>query len=464
MLYVGEIFAKNQILLTFYGSFLIINLRINLTKRWLIAIICAENLRKDIAHLTEVIGVRLAGSPAEKQAAEYLRNRFLEYTPHCVIEEFPIMQRVVEQEKLEILMNGEWISFPASLLNSAPSTDGKPVEADLVFFNAHTDYNRPDFSYMRGKGVIHYGIHIKREDDYRRLMEAKPAFLLMVDTRYTSSVPLADGLFPAYVKKFGAVPTMDVAFFDAWKWCAEGATRARLTVSGGVVPSTSYNVIAEIPGTDPKPFCIYGGGHIDSQAYSLGADDNASGCSVMLEMARVLSQTPHRHTIRLIAFGSEEQLSVGSAQYIRRHREEIAARGRFMCNFDSCGSLVGWDHFIMNADPALRDQLTTHYNTRDIYYEPSLQPDPTNDLFPFTVLGVPGFTVMRRNCESGKFYHHTPKDTLDKLSPETLAKRATATVDWINQLANSDLSDLPGTDPATQETVQLLWNTTYGGW
>ncbi len=427
--------------------------------------ICAENLRNDIAYLTETIGIRLAGSPEEKRAAEYLCDRFLEYTPHCTIEEFPVMQRVVEQETLEIELDGKWISFPASLLNSAPSTSGKPVEADLVFFNAHTDYQRADFSYLHGKAVIHYGIHIKREEDYRRLMEAEPAFLLMVDTRYTSSAPLADGLFPAYVKKYGAVPTMDVAFFDAWKWCAEKATRARLTVTGGVKESVSYNVIAEIPGTDPEPLCIYGGGHIDSQAYSAGADDNATGCAVMLEMARILSQKPHRHTIRLITFGSEEQLSVGSAQYVRRHRDEIEKQGKFMCNFDSCGSLVGWDFFIMNADPALRDRLITHYNTRDIYYESMLQPDPTNDLFPFTVLGVPGFTVMRRNCESGKFYHHTPMDTLDKLSPEALAKRASATAEWITELADSaDLRDLPGTDPSVAETVQLLWNTTYGGW
>ncbi len=427
--------------------------------------ICAENLKKDIQYLTQTIGVRLAGSAEEKRAAEYLRDRFLEYTPHCTIEEFPIMQRVVTEEKLEMLIGGEWLSFPANLLNSAPSTNGKPVEAELAFFNAHTDYDRPDFSYLTGKAVIHYGIHIKREEDYRRLMEAKPAFLLMVDTRYTTSVPPADGLFPTYVQKYGAVPTVDVAFFDAWKWCSEKATRARLTVSGGVVESVSYNVIAELPGTDAEPFCLYGGGHIDSQAYTVGADDNATGCSVMLEMARVLSQKPHRHTVRLIAFGSEEQLSVGSAQYARRHREEIAKQGKFMCNFDSCGSFIGWDFFIMNVDPKLREALTEHYNKRDIYFESMTRPDPTNDLFPFTVLGVPGVTLMRRNCESGKFYHHSTGDTLDKLSPEIVAARASATAEWMLGLVDSDdLQNLPGTDPAFNDEVQALWNSTFGGW
>lgn len=427
--------------------------------------ISPENLRNDVSYLTETLGVRLAGSDAELRAAEYMRDRFLEYVPKCTIEEFPVMQRVVERETLEILIGDEWIPFPASLFNSAPSTDGKPVEADLVFFNSHTDYQRKDFSFLTGKAVIHFGVHIKREEDYKRLMEAKPAFLLMVDIRYTGTGPLADGLFPAYVAKYGAVPTMDVAYFDAWNWRKNGASKARLTVVGGVVPSMSHNVIAEIPGTDPNALCVYCGSHIDSQAYTVGADDNACGSAILLELARVLSETPHKHTVRLIAFGAEEQLSIGSAQYVRRHRDEVANEGKFMCNFDSCGTMTGWNFFIINAAPALRERLSAHFNAFDVYYEEMLQPDPTNDLFPLTVLGVPGFTAMRRNCECGKFYHHQPSDTLDKIGFDTVAQVAGASAEFIKQLIDDDqLCELPGIDPVTKDSVELLWNTTYGGW
>lgn len=427
--------------------------------------ISVETLRKDVSHLTETIGVRLAGSPAELEAAKYMQKRFLENVPQCTIEEFPIRERAVEREELEVLVGNEWLSFPANLFNSAPGTDGKTVEAEMVIFHSRTDYQREDLSYLTGKAVVHLGVHIKREEDYRRLMEAKPAFLLMVDIRYTGKTPLADGLFPTYVEKYGAVPTVNVAYFDAWKWCAEGASKARLTVVGASVPATSYNVVAEIPGTDPNALCIYCGSHIDSQAYTVGADDNATGSAVLLSLAEELAKKPHRHTIRLIGFGAEEQLSVGSSQYIRRHREEIEAQGKFMCNFDSCSTPMGWNTFIMNADPALREQLAEHHHGHGIYYEEMLVPDPTNDLFPFVVLGVPGVTALRRNCESGKFYHHQPTDTIANVSFDIVKQIATSSLEWIEKLADDpNLCDLPGTDPTKEETVQALWSSTFGGW
>ena len=57
-------------------------------------------------------------------------------------------------------------------------------------------------------------------------------------------------------------------------------------------------------------------------------------CAVLLELARVLAARPHRNTIRLIAFGAEEILSLGSAEYVRTHREELTKHGAFVCDFD----------------------------------------------------------------------------------------------------------------------------------
>ena len=48
--------------------------------------ISGENILKDVAYLTETIGVRLAGTSQEKEAAQYLQKRFLEYVPECEIE------------------------------------------------------------------------------------------------------------------------------------------------------------------------------------------------------------------------------------------------------------------------------------------------------------------------------------------------------------------------------------------
>lgn len=420
--------------------------------------VSSDNLFYHVDYLAHTIGTRLAGSAEERSAAEYLQNEFLKYVPSCTMEEFPVLSRRIEHEKLEIMIDNSWIEYPATSFNGAPSTNGVPVEAELVFFDSHTDYQRDDLSYLRGKAVIHYGTAMH---DYRRLMAAKPAFLLVVDTRYTSTIPLNDGLLPANIQKYGAVPTMDVAFYDAWHWCTKHASRARLTITGGSIPAISQNVIAELPGSDENPYCLYISGHTDTAANSPGADDNAIGCAVAVELARVLSKKKHRNTIRFIAFGTEEQLSVGSAQYARRHRAEIESAGKFVCNFDSCGSAVGWNKFVINADTILRNQLFEHFRAHDVYYLEYSDPDPCNDLFPFTVLGVPGITVMRSNCECGKFFHHRPDNDMPVISTEIVASVSSACAALVEQLADSDLTNFPSIDLSSREKVMSLWNTMY---
>jgi acetylornithine deacetylase/succinyl-diaminopimelate desuccinylase-like protein len=83
-----------------------------------------------------------------------------------------------------------------------------------------------------------------------------------------------------------------------------------------------YNVIAEIPGTDPKlkdqVFLL--GAHIDSWHGGTGAADNASGCIVMMEALRILKalDANPRRTIRVALWGGEEQGLYGSRVYVSK--------------------------------------------------------------------------------------------------------------------------------------------------
>lgn len=426
--------------------------------------ISASNLYRDVSYLTESIGIRLAGSVQERQAAEYLQSRFLEYTPHCTIEKFPTTCRMVEREEVLALKDGKWERIPALLFNSAPGTDGKTLEAELQLFDPHCDYDRPDLGYLKGKAVIHWGLNFGTEENYGRMLAAEPAFLLMVDTRYTSDVPLGDGLYPAYVKKYGAIPTVNVAFHDAWRLCTESFSRIRLTVQGQTVPADSYNVIATLPGTVEQPLYFYCGGHLDTQAGSVGADDNAIGCAILVELARVLSQKKLRHTVQLIAFGAEEQLSMGSAAYVRRHRREIEHGGKFMWNFDSCGSAVGWNRFLINAGEALRTQIKKTYHEHEVYYHEVKVAEPCIDLFPFTAAGVPGLSMCRRNCETGTFFHHRPTNALPVISTEIAAAIAAAAADMICRMDDAEYDDIYCLDPDLEKAVAHGWEETFGGW
>lgn len=83
----------------------------------------------------------------------------------------------------------------------------------------------------------------------------------------------------------------------------------------------SRNVIAEHAGTRPEVIVL--GAHIDSKYPSPGANDNASGVAVTLELARVLARSTTTPTVRFIAFGAEEIAGdtaddhhFGSRQYV----------------------------------------------------------------------------------------------------------------------------------------------------
>lgn len=421
--------------------------------------VSSENIIRDVAYLTETIGVRLAGSGQEREAAEYLCRRLGEYLPQCQIEGFPTVCSDVAVT-VSLRLGETWENLPALRFNLTPVEP--ELEAPLVFWDSHTDYQRPSLDALRGKAVLHFGL-FPSEEAYRRLVEAKPAFVMVVDTRYPLETPVANSHLPAWVKRYGAMPAVGVSYMTAYRLMTRGADRARLEMTGSTYTGTSWNVIGTLPGTDPEAGTVYLGGHIDSVVGSVGADDNAVGCAIVVELARVLSQRKHKRTLKFICFGTEEQLSVGSAAYLRQHRQEVEKEGVFMCNFDSCASALGWNFFTVNANEALNARIRETLNEKGVYYLADRNPDPCNDLFPFTLVGVPGITFLRKNTESGKFYHHQPNNTLEVISGEVAAQLAAAGGALVEQMADGETEPF-GADPDTRERVAALWEEQYGGW
>ena len=90
----------------------------------------------------------------------------------------------------------------------------------------------------------------------------------------------------------------------------------------GATPN-GFNIIAEIPGTDPKlkDEIVLIGGHFDSWHAGTGATDNATGSAAMMEALRILKTlgVQPRRTIRIGLWGAEEQGLLGSREYVKQH-------------------------------------------------------------------------------------------------------------------------------------------------
>jgi carboxypeptidase Q len=124
-----------------------------------------------------------------------------------------------------------------------------------------------------------------------------------------------------------AVPTIVMSNEDygrITRILADGtAVTLEFDITNRVYPEgkTSYNTVAEIPGTDKAGEVIMLGGHLDSWHAATGATDNAIGCAIMMEAARILLKlgVKPRRTIRVALWSGEEEGLLGSQAYVKEH-------------------------------------------------------------------------------------------------------------------------------------------------
>jgi len=181
-------------------------------------------------------------------------------------------------------------------------------------------------------------------------------------------------------------------------------------------------VVGEIAGRRPDLPVVLVGAHHDTQCHNTGADDNASGVVALLELAVLLAPTRPLRSIRLVSFGAEEQLSVGSACYVASHRKEMGAIG-VVLNIDSVSSPLG-HHWLFRAGTAgFGNWLLRSLAKEGLDAVEKAAPMPFADHFPFSVFGVPSVSFIRPNMDNGlRWQHHSAHDGLDNVSIVELSR------------------------------------------
>ena len=211
-----------------------------------------------------------------------------------------------------------------------------------------------------------------------------------------------------------------------------------------------YNVIAEIPGTDPtlKDELVMLGGHLDSWHGATGATDNAAGCAVMMEAVRILKATgvQPRRTIRIALWSGEEQGLFGSRNYVKNHFADPAkmelkpehAKVSAYYNLDNgSGKIRGvYLQGNKNAGPVFEQWLTPF---KDMGAK-TITIDNTGgtDHLAFDAVGIPGFQFIQDELEYDTRTHHTNMDTYDHLVPADLKQAAIIVATFVYNTAQRD--------------------------
>ncbi len=208
------------------------------------------------------------------------------------------------------------------------------------------------------------------------------------------------------------------------------------------------NIVGELPGSDLASEVVLLGGHFDTEPGATGATDNAAGCTVMMEAARILKAigAKPRRTIRVALWDAEESGLMGSKAYVRSHLADITTmklepeheklsayynvdngsgriRGVWMQ-----GNLPAQSIFQQWIEP-LRDLGVTTLAGRSV---------SGSDYVSFDNAGIPAFQFIQDRLEYNSRTHHSNMDYLDRVQRDDVLQMAVVVASFAYNTAMRD--------------------------
>ncbi len=420
---------------------------------------------RQVAHLADNIGPRLTGSPQAQKAVEYvaaeLRALGLEVTlepvmvPHWVrgeetatLTEFP-GQADGTTQKIVLTALGPSVATPPAGLTAEVVTvkdfhelavlGRARVAGKIVLFNHPFDQQMAAV----GQGLDAYAQAVVYRRDGPSAAARYGAVGALVRSVGGAAFRLPHAGQTRYAPGTPPVPAAAVAVEDAdllASLTAQGTVRMRLVLTPQLLPDApSFNVIADLKGSEHPEQVVIVSGHLDSWDLGTGAIDDGAGVAVSMEVAHLVKSLglhPKR-TIRVIAWMSEENGGAGARMYAREHAAEAAN------HFAAMESDLGADHpsgIAIAAKPEARELLAP---VADVLAAGGagllrMTEEAGADVGPLANLHVPTFAPIQ-DSRTYFNYHHTAADTLDKIEPHALAENAAVMAVTAYALANLEV-------------------------
>ena len=404
---------------------------------------------RQLAHLTENIGGRPAGSPQAKAAVEYLAGELRQLGLDVQLEEVKVPHWVRGQETAELIeypgqASGAKQRIVLTALGGSTSTSADGISADVVVVDNFEELKALGREKVAGRIVLFNELFDKQKS------AAGMAFMAYGEAvQYRGAGPKAAadlGAVAALVRSVGdadfrlphtgfsapaGIPAGAVTAEDAEliaHLASEGNVKMHLTLTPQTMPQvTSYNVIADLKGSEHPEQVVIVSGHLDSWDLGTGAIDDGAGVVAAMEVAEILHKLhlQPKRTLRVIAWMDEETGSSGAQAYTKDHAAEFRDCVAAIESDAGAAHPLGFD---LRMSPQAADLLRPVAGVLQSFGASVLQPTsypPGADIAAMSEAGVPALGLMQ-DGRTYFHYHHSAADTLDKVIPSELRENGAA--------------------------------------
>jgi hypothetical protein len=396
-----------------------------------------------VASLTTEVGPRPAGSPGDKAAVEWA----LREMKRLGFSNVRTVEAIVphwERGDAEFAVLAPWPqSMPTLALGGSVGTDDFGIEADAVMIKDLAALAALPANAVRGR-IVFFSNRMERTRDgsgYGRAVTVRSggasaaaalgAVGVVIRSIGTSDQRFAHTGTVRYTVESPRIPALAISNPDAdalvRQFDSGKPVRLRMRSSSRDLPQVrSASVVGEIPGTDLADQIVLLGAHLDSWDPGTGALDNASGCAIMMSVAKLIRELDARprRTIRVVLFANEEFGLSGSLAYVKAHEAEIP---RHVLGFEAdIGAGPVW-RLASRVNPAQLpavDQIHRALAPLELVRGDN-QARGGADLDALGKLGLP---IIDPSLDATHYFdvHHTANDTLAQVDPQAIRQSVAA--------------------------------------
>ena len=365
------------------------------------AVVDGQRAYDHVKRLAVDIGPRVAGTPGEVAARDYLRSTLEAYGYDVTVQDFGFDASAYLPARVDVDPMADPSAVTVIAAIALRGSGGGAASGRLVF----AGIGRPEEFPAGGLGG---GIALIERGDLTFVQKVANAIAAGASGVVIYNNEAERGVFD--LGDAVAIPVVSIDQ-DAGRQLASAAQPFEAKISVSPPEGTAYNVIATPKGV--RGCDTISGGHYDSVAVTGGADDNASGSAAVLELARVVAakKLSAHHCFAL--FGAEEFGLFGSKAYVERLSADELQELRGMVNLDVVGTAAELA-LIGSAD--LVDVARLQAEKLGVKaVAASLPPNTGSDHLSFQNAGVPVLMLYRDDN-----LIHTPEDTIQRILPASL--------------------------------------------